>query len=338
MSSVFLSYKREDEPRAALLVGALEAEGLAVWWDRSLPGGEEWRANIEQALNSSKCVIVLWTHASVGPDGGFVRDEASRAQARGILVPVRAEAVMPPLGFGEVQAIDLSHWRGSRSDPFFSDLVETVRAKLNGTTAPPARGPAIRLYRRITAGATAVAIAAAILGIGMNALGIQDQLCRVPIGQPGLSDACAAVGLGHLPNRQERIEMQLARGNCSALRTIANDTNHFYSQHAGAALSALTHERSREYTPRPREMQNYLRTSERPHANESLARADALARAEIDARNITCAPREFERLDGVAVQATRFDCRSDPRGGVVCGLDYSAECNISERLLIERCN
>jgi len=46
MSDVFVSYKREDEVRVAPLVHALEAAGLDVWWDRGLPGGESWRANI----------------------------------------------------------------------------------------------------------------------------------------------------------------------------------------------------------------------------------------------------------------------------------------------------
>jgi hypothetical protein len=338
MSDIFLSYKRDDEPKAGKLVAALEAEGLSVWWDRGLPGGEEWRANIERALNQAKCVIVLWTHASVDQaEGRFVRDEASRAYGRHILVPVLMERVSPPLGFGEVQAIDLVNWRGSRRDPFFQDLVAAVRAKLEGRDVPPAKGPAVRLYRRLRAGAGVTAIVAAIAGFGMNALGVQNQVCTVPVGQPFVSDTCGMVGLGNRPSRRERIDRELAVGNCEAWRAIAANPNHHFNQDAAAVLAAAVPIRADDYTPHPREARNYLRTAERPHPTEAAARADAVARAEADAREVTCAPREFERLDGVQLTSSTPDCRADPRGGYVCAMDYVAQCQISERALVERC-
>ncbi|WP_083197446.1 toll/interleukin-1 receptor domain-containing protein [Candidatus Viadribacter manganicus] len=46
MTDIFLPYKREDETRVGRLVQALEKAGLKVWWDRGLPAGESWRANI----------------------------------------------------------------------------------------------------------------------------------------------------------------------------------------------------------------------------------------------------------------------------------------------------
>ena len=44
MSDVFLSYKSEDAARVAPVVCALQSAGLNVWWDRHLPGGENWQA------------------------------------------------------------------------------------------------------------------------------------------------------------------------------------------------------------------------------------------------------------------------------------------------------
>ena len=150
MTDIFLSYKREDEARVGRLAKALEQAGLKLWWDRGLPGGESWRANIQSALAAAKCVIVAWTHESAGPAGDFVRDEAGQAKARDILVPVLLQrGVKPPLGFGELQAIDLSHWRGDARDPFFRDLVAACRAKLEGRPVPPAKGPLARLARRL---------------------------------------------------------------------------------------------------------------------------------------------------------------------------------------------
>lgn len=169
MADIFLSYKREDEIRVGRLARALEGAGLKLWWDRGLPGGESWRANLQSALDAAKCVIVAWTHESVGPAGDFVRDEAGQAKVRGILVPVLLERVRAPLGFGEVQAIDLAHWRGDARDPFFLDLVAAVRAKLEGRPAPPARGPVARLDAgRLTIGSVASALTAGLFAFAMD--------------------------------------------------------------------------------------------------------------------------------------------------------------------------
>ena len=131
-TDVFVSYKAEDRPRVKPLVSALEAEGFSVWWDAHVGGGTHWREDIEEHLNAAKCVVVTWTKRSVGREGDFVRDEASRAQRRGVYLPICLDAVDPPLGFGEVQAVSLRGWRGDRSDPRFLTLADAVRKYING--------------------------------------------------------------------------------------------------------------------------------------------------------------------------------------------------------------
>src|SRR5450755_317027 len=123
MNEIFISYKREDETRVVRLVCALEAAGFSVWWDRILAGGENWREQIQRALENAKCVIAVWSSGSVGSAGDFIRDEAGHAKKRGALVPVKLDKVDPPLGFREIQVIDLSHWKGSARDPYFKDLL-----------------------------------------------------------------------------------------------------------------------------------------------------------------------------------------------------------------------
>ena len=86
---MLVSYNMQDKERVTAHLDALQEHGLEVWWDKDLPGGEDWRENIETELNEAGCVIVVWSPGSVGPDRGFVRDEASRAKERGVLVPVR---------------------------------------------------------------------------------------------------------------------------------------------------------------------------------------------------------------------------------------------------------
>ncbi len=129
---VFVSYKAEDRPRLIPLVEALEAEGFTVWWDVHIAGGTNWQEDIEEHLESARCVMVAWSKRSVGRAGHFVRDEARRAQRRGVYLPVRLDTAEPPLGFGEVQAISLRGWHGDRSDPRFRAIADAVRRRISG--------------------------------------------------------------------------------------------------------------------------------------------------------------------------------------------------------------
>jgi len=339
MSHVMVSYKREDEPRVAVLVRALRANGLEVWWDQGLPGGEAWRANIEKALDDARCVVVAWSYGSTGPDGGFVRDEAARARQRGILVPVLIDPVTPPLGFGELQAIDLKRWKGNPKDPFLVDLVDACRAKLEGKPVPPAKAPQVRLYRRLRTGALGALGTALLWVLATNLGGVQDAICTVPVGQPTLSDACGGLHLGERPGRAERIAWAARRpGDCADLRAhIASFPNGVYRRLAADMLAAETTSRAPVYSPAPRGARGYVRQSEHGLGSLAAAQADALARARTDAMTI-CAPATAEeRLDGADVTPIAYDCRAGFEGGQICALDYSAVCRIERRELVEHC-
>lgn len=162
-ADVFLSYKAEDRARLRPLVTALEEDGLTVWWDAKIGGGSRWRQDIQEHLDSAKCVIVVWTKRSVGPEGQFVHDEATRAQRRGTYLPVRLDPVEPPLGFGEIQALPLRGWKGDRSDPRYVALVESVRRRIAGEDIAPTpafREEPLASRRTVIAGGVAVAVVA----------------------------------------------------------------------------------------------------------------------------------------------------------------------------------
>lgn len=127
MTDVFVSYKAEDRRRVQPLVQALQCDGFHVWWDEHIGAGDAWRETIEAQLESARCVLVVWSKNSVGHDGRFVRDEASRALRRGVYVPVLLDAVEPPLGFGETQAPSMRGWRGDRSDRRYLALIAAIR-------------------------------------------------------------------------------------------------------------------------------------------------------------------------------------------------------------------
>ena len=170
MSDVFVSYKAEDRRRVRPLVDALQSDGLSVWWDAHLGTGDTWREEIERQLDAARCVVVVWSKRSVAPEGRFVRDEATRAQRRGVYVPVLIDAVEPPLGFGEIQATPLRGWRGDRSDPAYQAVLASVR-RITGdgvgsaVTLPLPVRPAIS-RRKVLTGAGVAAVA----GVGGWAL------------------------------------------------------------------------------------------------------------------------------------------------------------------------
>jgi membrane-associated phospholipid phosphatase len=131
MSDIFISYFHHDRPHAELLARALEAEGLSVWWDRTIPAGRNFDQVIEEALNAAKVVIVLWSRGSV--QSRWVLNEAEEAAARNILVPVFIEQkVRIPLAFRRIQAANLVGWDGSQEAPAFHDLVATLAQRIGG--------------------------------------------------------------------------------------------------------------------------------------------------------------------------------------------------------------
>jgi hypothetical protein len=146
MAELFVSYKSADRQRVAPLVEALRAAGLDLWWDQDIAPGAEWRETIAHQLDSAELCLAIWTAASVGPGGRFVREEAERALMRGAYLGVMLDGLLPPLGFGESQAADLSDWNGSQDDSHIDYLAGVIRARLSGDK--PEAGPARPRPRR----------------------------------------------------------------------------------------------------------------------------------------------------------------------------------------------
>jgi hypothetical protein len=116
MADIFLSYVRSDAKRAKQVADALSARGWSVWWDVSLTPGVRFRDKIAEELHAARCVVVLWSKASIASD--FVVDEAEDGKRRRVLVQALIEDVRPPHGFGQIQAATLTEWNGSNSDEF----------------------------------------------------------------------------------------------------------------------------------------------------------------------------------------------------------------------------
>jgi hypothetical protein len=124
VSDIFLSYARENESTARLIATALEWYGWSVWWDRHIPHGQNFRAYIQQQLDEARCVIVLWSNASVASP--FVCEEADEGRTGSRLIPAAIEHVQPPIGFRQLHAADLTDWRGQRPHDDFDRLVTSI--------------------------------------------------------------------------------------------------------------------------------------------------------------------------------------------------------------------
>lgn len=138
MSQIFISYSNEDVGRARALAEKLSERGWSVWWDRKIPIGKHYDEVIEEKLNAARCVIVLWTSASVGSH--WVKTEADEGQKRGVLVPVRMDRVEIPLGFRRMQAADLIDWDHRSDTQEVRDLIAAVAALVEGPGVAPRNG------------------------------------------------------------------------------------------------------------------------------------------------------------------------------------------------------
>lgn len=124
MADLFISYSREDKPRAEALAKALSGLGYDVFWDSEIPPGKSWADYLEGKLRQCKAMLVLWSAQSVGSQ--WVREEARVGRDAGKLIPVLLDNASPPFGFGEVQAANLTTWQGEPDHADWKRLLAAI--------------------------------------------------------------------------------------------------------------------------------------------------------------------------------------------------------------------
>ena len=130
MASVFVSYAREDAPKAKAIASALEESALEVWFDERIHSGSEYSREIENALARASAVLVLWSKNSIGSP--WVRDEAAEGRDSGRLVSVTLDDCRPPIGFRQFQTTDLSQRSGRGTPDRLKDVIAAIHAKTGG--------------------------------------------------------------------------------------------------------------------------------------------------------------------------------------------------------------
>jgi hypothetical protein len=145
MADIFLSYAREDSALATDLARLLEETGWSVFWDRRIVAGSSWDEVIERELRACKCVVVLWSRASV--KSRWVKTEANFGMKRGTLIPAVLDETEPPLAFQWVETAQLQSWTGTADHPELLVLIEGV-----GQCVTPGSRLAPRLSTPTTSG------------------------------------------------------------------------------------------------------------------------------------------------------------------------------------------
>lgn len=172
--SVFLSYDRDDQQKAQSFVTALKARGFSIWWDGLISGGFAYADRIQEALTECDVVVVLWSKNSTRSH--WVRDEASFGRDRNRLVPASIDGTKAPLGFQQLQSIDLSHWHGRTDAPEFEQLCRSIRSVAGApvdVAGGPGRAPLLSRRQTLVSAATTAAILAGA-GAGFLWLGNDD--------------------------------------------------------------------------------------------------------------------------------------------------------------------
>lgn len=132
MADVFIGYKREDRERVEAVVQGLTQLGISVAWDQKIPPGQTWASWIGAQIRDARIVVVCWSKRTEDPSqASWVLDEAKASQQMGkSVMPVMLERCTVPLGWGQMQAADLSDWNGAMDHPEWDDFVTEVRRLL----------------------------------------------------------------------------------------------------------------------------------------------------------------------------------------------------------------
>lgn len=161
MYDIFLSYSTQDRERLRPLFAALSQQGWSVFWDhQTIHAGENWHLKIDDAINNSRCVVVVWSTHSVKSE--WVLEEAHKGKNRGVLLPIRIDAVEPPFGFSLRQAGNFIHWNNKPDHPAFIELAAQIYGLLGKPPESPPLPPSPQPQSRsgmMLAGIAAVAMA-----------------------------------------------------------------------------------------------------------------------------------------------------------------------------------
>src|SRR3990167_5323441 len=124
MADVFVSYSRNDLVRVEMLIRALEAHGISMWWDRSLEQGVGFASLIRQEIAKDKSVIVCWSESAAKSE--WVQSEADEARHHAKYLGVLIVSCRAPPPFNSLNNANLQSWDGTADDRQLLALLRKV--------------------------------------------------------------------------------------------------------------------------------------------------------------------------------------------------------------------
>ncbi|MFA7596261.1 MAG: toll/interleukin-1 receptor domain-containing protein [Novosphingobium sp.] len=333
MSQVLLLSLDVDAARTEVILEALVEAGIDTWWQQLPAGGGVLPPNnIGQRVAEARCVILVWSKASVGSDATLFHDIAKSSLQAGNAICVRIDDPLPP---PEMAGCTLYDMRGWRSKPagwrkwfggnlYMRDLVSGARYKIAGKDPPPASAPRTMLIRQTLAVVPAIGT---VIYLIPAAIGLWNDL-----------------GMANRPSAEEQATWdKVETGSCDSLRRfLVNYPGGHYAAQAQARLDGRTQETQTSWEPAERRMPVYVAANlAKPSAHKpaaaSIAQGNALAKAEETCTGLAEAGNA--KLLGVDVGAGSEQCTVTD-GGYVCSFDGHAICKLSEPrdVTVERCS
>jgi len=95
---IFISYRRVDQAKAALLYRLLKERGVDAWYDALLDAGDDWRDKTAHALVSAPIFVLLFSKAA-SESSDISKELAAATFQKKTVIPVRIENIHPEGAF-----------------------------------------------------------------------------------------------------------------------------------------------------------------------------------------------------------------------------------------------
>jgi TolB-like protein len=95
---IFISYRRADQAKAALLWKLLHERGVDAWYDQHVPSGEDWRAATANALVAAPIFVLLFSKTAAQSDD-IAKELGAATFQKKLVIPVRLEDIHPEGAF-----------------------------------------------------------------------------------------------------------------------------------------------------------------------------------------------------------------------------------------------
>ncbi|WP_430233401.1 toll/interleukin-1 receptor domain-containing protein [Nitrosomonas communis] len=131
---VFISYAREDNDLAIKVFDTLQKSGFEPWCDKeSLTGGDLWNERIQEELNATDFILVLYTPVLCAKIDSYVNKEINLARQRALnvrgsfLIPLQTAEIAPENRIHELSGYQEMSLRPANFDEDISKVISTMR-------------------------------------------------------------------------------------------------------------------------------------------------------------------------------------------------------------------